>query len=60
VEDGKYKLNYTPKERKPISDWMFQQERFRHLKKPEHQGMIDDIQKDIDARWEHLNKKCTL
>jgi pyruvate ferredoxin oxidoreductase beta subunit len=60
VEDGKYKLNYTPKERKPITEWMFQQERFRHLKKPEHQPMIDDIQKDIDARWEQLNKKCSL
>jgi pyruvate ferredoxin oxidoreductase beta subunit len=60
VEDGKYKLNYTPKERKPITEWLFKQERFRHLKGPEHQGLVDDIQRDVDQRWEALQKRCAL
>ncbi len=60
VEDGQYKLNYTPKERRPITEWLFQQERFRHLKSPEHQALIDEIQQDVDQRWEALQKRCTL
>lgn len=60
VEDGKYKLNYTPKERKPITEWLFKQERFRHLKAPENQSLVEEIQKDIDLRWEVLQKRCSL
>lgn len=60
VEDGQYRLNATPKERKPISEWLFLQERFRHLKRPENQAIIEEIQKDIDARWDQLNRKCAL
>jgi len=60
VEDGKYKLNYKPKERKPITEWLFMQERFRHLKAPENQSLVEEIQKDIDLRWEALQKRCAL
>lgn len=54
VEGGKYTLNYRPKNKRPISDWLEIQGRFRHiLKKPE---VVEEIQKEVDKRWEELLK----
>lgn len=54
VENGVYKVNYIPKKKRPISDWLEAQGRFKHIvKKPE---IVEEIQKEIDARWEQLLK----
>jgi pyruvate ferredoxin oxidoreductase beta subunit/2-oxoisovalerate ferredoxin oxidoreductase beta subunit len=54
VEDGiKYKQNLKVKERKPITEYMKYQGRFKHLKEPE----IEFIQKKIDENYEILLKK---
>jgi pyruvate ferredoxin oxidoreductase beta subunit len=58
VENGKYKLNYKPKVKKPITEWLKPQGRFRHLFKPENQYMIDRIQEEVDKRWEELLVLC--
>lgn len=58
VENGKYKLNYTPKEKKQLVDFMKPQSRFRHLFKPGNKELLDRIQKELDEKWELLNKKC--
>jgi pyruvate ferredoxin oxidoreductase beta subunit len=58
VEDGVYKLNATPKDKKPMTDWLFQQERFRHLKQPANSAIVDEIQREVDQRWERLVKRC--
>lgn len=59
VENGKYKLNFNPKKKKiDISGWLKQQKRFRHLFEPENEYLIDEIQSDIDKRWNILLEEC--
>ncbi len=54
VIDGKYKLSYKPKERVPVADWLLAQGRFKHLKRPEHKHLIDELQAQVDEQWERL------
>ncbi|MFP4058020.1 MAG: thiamine pyrophosphate-dependent enzyme, partial [Candidatus Brocadiia bacterium] len=54
VDHGVWKVNYKPKEKKPITDWLKPQGRFKHLFSPENEGIIDQLQADIDQRWEEL------
>lgn len=57
VENGKYTINYKPKERKPLEEWLKQQRRFEHLFKDENRPMIDKLQKYVDDRWNELLKR---
>jgi pyruvate ferredoxin oxidoreductase beta subunit len=60
VEEGKYKINYKPKEKKPVLEWLKPQGRFRHLFKEENAWMLEEIQKKVDQDWEELNKLASL
>jgi len=57
-ENGSYKINYTPKEKKPIRLWLESQGRFRHLLQGENQAIVDELQKEVDAKWETLKKRA--
>ena len=55
VEDGKYKINFKPAERKPIEEFLKMQNRFRHLfKDKEGREIIKKIQENIDIEWQKL------
>jgi pyruvate ferredoxin oxidoreductase beta subunit len=56
VVDGVYKISQKPKEKKPVSEFFKPQSRFKHLLKPENQALLDEIQVEIDKRWEKLLK----
>jgi pyruvate ferredoxin oxidoreductase beta subunit len=58
VENGKYKLNYKPKAKKPIIEFLKLQDRFRHLSRPGNEAIVESIQKEIDRRWEALLERC--
>lgn len=60
AEYGKYKINFKPKEKKPVLEWLKLQGRFRHLFKEENAGVIEEIQKQVDEDWEELNKLASL
>jgi len=60
VENGKYKINYKPKEKKQILEWLKPQGRFRHLFKEENAGVIEKFQKQVDEEWDQLNKLASL
>ncbi len=61
IENGKkYKINYKPKEKKPITEWLKSQGRFKHLFKPGNENIIKSIQEDVDAEWEYLIKRSEL
>jgi pyruvate/2-oxoacid:ferredoxin oxidoreductase beta subunit/intein/homing endonuclease len=60
VVEGKYRLTYKPKEKKPVSEWFKMQRRFAHLSKPENKELVENIQKEVDRRWEVLLKKCEV
>jgi pyruvate ferredoxin oxidoreductase beta subunit len=56
VEKGKYKINFKPKEKKPVLEWLKPQGRFRHLFKESNAWMLEAIQKDVDKEWAELLK----
>jgi pyruvate ferredoxin oxidoreductase beta subunit len=60
VENGKYKLNYKPKEKKSIMEWIKPQGRFRHLFREEYAWILEEFQKKVDEEWEELNRLASL
>ncbi len=54
IEEGKLKINYKPKDKRPIIEWLKPQGRFKHLFKPGMEGSIDEIQARVDSEWERL------
>ena len=56
VEKGEWKLNYQPKERLPIVEWIKPQGRFKHLFKPGNEAILEEIQRKVDADWAKLLK----
>ncbi len=58
VENGEWRLTYQPKEKKPVEEWMKRQGRFRHLFTPQNHHLIDEMQAEVDLRWERLLKLC--
>ncbi len=58
VVDGKYKLTYKPKEKKPVLEYLKLQARFKHLLRPENKAIVDSIQATIDSEWQELLKLC--
>lgn len=54
IEQGKYKLNYRPKEKLPIIEFIKFQGRFKHLLKPENKEILNELQAEVDSRWEEL------
>ncbi len=59
--DGdKWVVNYIPKNKKPIEEFLKPQGRFAHLFKPQNQHLIAEIQAEVDRRWEDLLKKANM
>lgn len=58
VENGVWKLNYRPKKKLPVIEYLKPQGRFKHLFTDENKHLINNIQEDTDRRWEDLLKKC--
>lgn len=56
VENGVYKINYKPKEKLPVRDWLKKQGRFKHLFTPGNEHLIEEFQAEVDRRWERLLK----
>ena len=59
VIEGKWILNYTPKKKLPIEDFLKTQGRFKHLFKPENEHLLELYQQEVDRRWEDLLFKCS-
>jgi len=60
IEDGKYNINYKPHNPRPIEDWLQLQGRFKHLLRDENRGIIEEIQANVDKKWERLNKLAEM
>ncbi len=58
VENGEWKLNYKPRKKLPVVEYLKPQGRFGHLFTEKNKHLIDEIQEDVDKRWEELLKKC--
>jgi pyruvate ferredoxin oxidoreductase beta subunit len=48
----------APQKKKPVTDYLQGQGRFRHLFTPQNQKLLEEIQRLTDERWQRLLKKC--
>jgi len=60
IENGKWKINYTPRQKLPVTEYLKPQGRFAHLFRPENQHILEEIQKWVDSKWDLLQKKTQL
>lgn len=58
VENGVWRLNYRPRRKLPIIEYLKLQGRFAHLLRPECQDLVTEIQGEVDRRWEELLWRC--
>lgn len=59
VRNGtEWTLNYKPKEKRPVTDWLKMQGRFRHLFTPQFEHVIDELQAKVDEEWEKMLALC--
>lgn len=50
-------ITYRPKNIIPVRDYLAAQGRFKHLFKPENEHIIEELQKDVNNRWEYLQRR---
>lgn len=58
IENGKYVINYVPKERKPIEEFLKVQGRFKHLFSEKNKFVIPVIQEIVNDNFNKLVKKA--
>lgn len=58
VENGKWILNYKPKTKLPVIDWLKTEGRFQHLFRDERQDVLEAFQHEVDERWKGLLQLC--
>lgn len=58
VENGRWKLTYRPREKKPLAEWLKRQARFKHLFTGEHEDLLAELQAEVDQNWEELLARC--
>lgn len=56
IINGRYVVNYKPKNKLPIEEFLRPQKRFKHMFKPGNEWMIEEFQKEVDKRYEDLLK----
>ncbi len=59
VDHGKWILNYEPKKKLPIEDFLRPQGRFKHLFKKGNEDLLVQFQAEVDRRWEELQFRCS-
>jgi pyruvate ferredoxin oxidoreductase beta subunit len=64
---GEYQLStpsklvaLAPQKKKPVSDYLQGQGRFRHMFKPQGKKLLEDVQRITDERWQRLLTRCGM
>lgn len=57
IENGKYRITYKPKNKLPVSEFLKMQKRFKHMFLPGNEWMIEQMQQQIDKKWNYLLKQ---
>ena len=50
-------ITYRPKNVIPVKDYLAAQGRFKHLFKKENEHILEQWQKNVDAKWEYLQRR---
>ncbi len=56
VIDGRYIVNYKPKNKLPVEEFLKAQGRFKHLFSEKNKHLIEILQQDVDKKWNTLLK----
>ena len=54
VVNGVYKITYKPAKKIPVEEFLKPQRRFKHLFEPGNEWMIEEIQDEVDKKWNYL------
>ena len=54
IENGVYTINYKPANKLPVEEFLKTQKRFKHLFTEENRHFIDELQQEINKKWEYL------
>mgnify|MGYP000927399797 CR=1 FL=1 len=54
AEYGKITVTYKPRNKKPVTEFLKAQGRFRHLFSPDNEHILEEIQAEVDRQWEEL------
>jgi pyruvate ferredoxin oxidoreductase beta subunit len=54
IENGKYRITYKPRKRRPLKDWLESQGRFKHLFREENKGVLEKLQREVDRKEKEL------
>ena len=54
VVNGVYKITYKPTKKIPVEEFLKPQRRFKHLFEPGNEWMIQEIQDEVDRKWNYL------
>jgi pyruvate ferredoxin oxidoreductase beta subunit len=57
IEDKNVRVTFKPKEKKPLTDFLKSQGRFKNLMLPDNEWLLQKFQADIDREWELLLKE---
>lgn len=58
IENGVTKINYEPKEKKPLEEFLRPQGRFKHMFTPGNEWLLKLLQEEVDKEWERLKKEA--
>ncbi|MDI6640727.1 MAG: thiamine pyrophosphate-dependent enzyme [Elusimicrobiota bacterium] len=57
---GILRITYRPKEKKPVTEFLKLQGRFKHLFEERNKHLLDEIQNQVDEHWNYLEKLSSL
>jgi pyruvate ferredoxin oxidoreductase beta subunit len=60
IEKGVLKINVKPKEKRPVTEFLKPQGRFKHLFSAENEGLLNRLQEGIDREWERLVREESM
>lgn len=60
VENGVTKINYEPKEKKPVEEFLKPQGRFKHMFAPGNEWLLKLFQEEVDKEWQRLKKEAAI
>lgn len=58
VENGVTTINYMPKEKKPLAEFLRPQGRFKHMFAPGNEWILERAQEEVDKEWARLQKEA--
>ncbi len=61
IEEGITGLSYDPEKMNkkiPVLDWLTMMGRTKHLRKEEYKDIVEEIQMEVDRRWERLRARA--